>query len=655
MPKPFLGIRVGSLVGVLLLGAVCGSTLAAYLALIRDLPQIRELENYSPSAVTRIYSSDQDLLAELYVEKRDPVPMASIPKDLIAALLATEDRNFYSHHGVDIKGILRAVAKDIRAGGFVEGASTLTQQLSKTLFLTPRKTIVRKLKEALLAIQLERRYTKDELLTFYLNQIYLGSGAYGVQAAAKIYFGKPVQELDLAQCALIAGLPKAPSRYSPLVNPDLAKKRRNVVLDQMLQTGTIDAEAHRRAVGQAVIPKAAGKPSGVAPAPYFMSFIKGRLEALVGASLLYKGGLTIRTTLSREPQQEAQSALTANLATLEQRMRKQGINTPPQAALVALDVHSGAILAMVGGRSYETSAFNRATDALRQPGSAFKPIVYAYAVEQGFAQNQLLLDAPVVFKGGREGEDWQPENFSHTYQGEIPMRKALAQSENIPTVRLMERLGPSSVIQFAHALGINSPLANNLSLALGTSELNLLELTTVYATFANQGQCITPFGILEIIDNHGRTLWRVKPQHHVAMSRTGAAVITDMLQAVIQEGTGQPARRLPGPLAGKTGTTNQCRDALFVGYSPKIAAGVWVGTDDHTILGEKETGARAALPIWIDFMGAVLADAPQGYFDLPADVVKVNINPDTGQLVGPGEGHAVSALFKRGSEPLASP
>jgi penicillin-binding protein 1A len=620
---------------VVLAGLLSGITAGGFLALLHDLPQIQSLENYTPSAVTRIYSADQVLLAELFIERRDPVPLSEIPQDLITALLATEDRRFYEHSGIAVRGILRAAVKNVIQRRYAEGASTLTQQLSKTLFLTPRKTMIRKFREAILSLQLERRYTKNEILELYLNQIYLGSGAYGVGAAARIYFGKSVKDLTLAECALVAGLPKSPSRYSPLNNPELARKRRDIVLKQMLSIDAIDQENHDRAVNEPVNTVASGPRDQ--NASYFIDHIKKEIEQNVGADLMYKGGLTVNTTLPFHLQQAAEKAVQDNLALLDERRRRNAISGPPaQAALVAVQNRTGAIIAMVGGRDGDT-AFNRATVARRQPGSAFKPIVYALAIEQGFEQNQTLLDAPVVFQRSQQQKyDWQPENFSGTYDGEISLRWALMHSKNIPAVRLIEKIGPTAVIRFAHDLGIGSDLKPDLSLALGSYEVNLLELTNAYSVFANDGKYIGAYGLAEILDADGKAIWRPNPVQRIVMSPVGASIITDMLTAVIEGGTAQRARHLPGPLAGKTGTTDDNKDALFIGYSPSITCGVWVGMDDATPLGPGETGAKAALPIWMDFIAAAIQGQPQQYFDIPAGVRKIYIEPKSGkEALGP--------------------
>jgi penicillin-binding protein 1A len=635
---------------VLILAVICGGLAGAFFALTHDLPQIRSLENFKPDAVTRIYSADKVLLTELFIEKREPVPLETVPRFLKAALVATEDRKFYKHSGVDLKGIARAIIKDIKAGEFVEGASTITQQLSKTLFLTPRKTLVRKIKEAILAFQLERRYTKDEILELYLNQVYFGSGAYGAESAAKIFFGKSVKDLSLAECALVAGMPKSPSRYSPMINPDLAIKRRNTVLKQMRDTDIISDAAYRQAIKEALYTN--GRRFNPSKAPYFVEYIKKSLEDDLGSTRLYKGGLSVFTTLDYRLQSAAEKAVAEGLSVLTDRMQHAQIAKPaPEAALISIDLTSGGILAMVGGKDFHASRFNRVSMALRQPGSAFKPFVYAYAVEQGFAQNKKILDAPVIYRGAQDGDDWKPENFSLEYKGEMTLRHALAISQNIPTVRLLETLGPYSVAQFAHQLGIKSHLASNLSLALGTSEVTLMDLTSAYSVFPNKGEKIKPFGVLEIVDRQGRVIWRAKSQKRLVMSRAGAAIVTNMLEGVIKEGTGRRARILGRSVAGKTGTTNDYKDALFIGFSPRVIAGVWVGQDDGSSLGAKETGAKAALPIWRDFMKTALQNEPYQYFDIPDDVRQIRMDPITGLAQPEDSKQSVVALFKKGTEP----
>ncbi len=636
------------LLGAAAAGGVIGGF---FLALTHDLPQIKALETFKPAAITRIYSADKELLAELFTERRVPVRLSDIPDALKQAIVATEDRKFHEHAGVDLKAVLRAIITDIQAGEFVQGASTITQQLARTLFLTPQKSIIRKLREAFLALQIERRYTKNEILELYLNQVYFGSGAYGVEAAARMFFGKPVGELNLAECALVAGMPKSPSRYSPLVNESLALKRREVVLDQMARNGLITQE-ESEAANSSPLNLAEG-PSIKTKAPYFVTYVRRFLEKELGGVRLYRTGLTVHTTLNYRMQEAAEKAVARGLEQLAARMQERGLpsDQKPQGALVCLDPRQGAILAMVGGKDFEESRFNRATMARRQPGSAFKPLVYACAMEHSFSQSDLIWDAPVIFRGVQKDVDWTPQNFSGKFKGEMTLRDALAVSQNIPAVKLLNKLGPSTAVQWAHRMGIESPLQPNLSLVLGTSEVTLLELTAAYGVFPNAGIGARPFAISEVLDQEGRSIWRAKPQLRTVVSPETAAIMTDMLQAVVESGTGRKAKSLGLPVAGKTGTTDTYRDALFVGFSPTIVAGVWVGLDHYSTLGDKETGARAALPIWIEFMQQALADRSPRDFALPNGVVEVQIDADSGLLASESCPNAVTMVFKKGTKP----
>jgi penicillin-binding protein 1A len=632
---------------ILVAGMVCGVVLGLFLTLSHDLPRIQELENFRPSSVTKIFSAEGKLLGEFFIEKRVPVSLDKIPTHLKQAVIATEDRRFYKHAGIDWRGILRAIVKDIRAGRLKEGGSTITQQLAKVLFLDPEKTIERKLKEAILALQIEKSYHKDEILALYLNQIYMGSGAYGVEAAANRYFGRHVWELDLAECALIAGLPQAPSRYSPLINPDKALFRRNTVLKGLLDTGYLSGEQYKQALTEP-IQLAAGSSQSI-KAPYFIDFVRPSLEEILGENLLYRGGLTIRTTIKESWQKAAEEALLTGLNSLEARHRVQE-DKRPQGAVVVLDARTGIIRGMVGGRDYETSQFNRATQAYRQPGSAFKPIVYGYALEKGYTQADRIWDGPVSYQQAG-GSRWEPQNYSGSYEGEITLRKALEVSQNIVTIKLLERLGPSPVVDFAHNLGIRSPLQANLSLALGTSELTLLELVSAYQVFANGGIWVEPLGISEVLDHNGRLIWKPTPASRVVLSQETAYILTNMLMGVIKRGTGRAARNLPWPLAGKTGTSEKNRDTLFIGYSPVLVTGVWVGNDSGHSLGWKETGARAALPIWRKVMETVLPETVGGVFEKPESIILVKMDTRTGQLATSTSKDAAEAAFVKGTEP----
>lgn len=620
------------LLSIALAGIIFGILAGAFFSLTHDLPQINDLKQFKPSAVTTIYSADKKIIDHLYIEKRFPIALVKIPKHLIDALITIEDRTFFTHSGLHFKAIARAVFQDIKAGKFKQGGSTLTQQLAKTLFLSSEKSIVRKIKEAILTLQIERRYTKNEILELYLNQIYLGSGTYGVEAASKTYFNTSVHNISLSQAALLAGLPKAPSSYSPLINPDLAEKRRNLVLKQMLNTQVITREQYTSAIADEIHSKAASAGNYTSKAGYFTEYVKGLIEKEFNLKEIYSDGLHIHTSLNINFHKAAQKAVRQQLQVIEKRMKKRNQDTSQlQAALVAIDVKTGEILSMIGGDNFSKSPFNRAVQAKRQPGSAFKPFVYGAALELGFSQEALLYDGPLSYNlPGRK--IWKVENFSKKYSGEITFRKALALSKNTPVVRLLEQIGPEKVIQFAKKAGISSHLNTNLSLALGTSEINLLELTAAYAPFVNQGIRTKPSAIIKITDSDSKIIFRNNVEKQSIMSRQNAAIMADMLRAVVLEGTGKKARTIKKEIGGKTGTTDQYKDALFIGFSPQIALGVWVGNDDASSLGPYETGAKAALPIWINSMEYFLSQLPTQYFDIPDKTKVVYLNPSNGKI-----------------------
>ena len=618
---------VGSLV---LFGIIAGLVSGLLLAIVHDLPQINRLKQYRPPSVTTVYSSDNEIITRFYIEKRFPVKIDQIPRQLIQALITIEDRLFFSHSGINLKAIVRAAVKDIQAGRFKEGASTLTQQLAKTLFLTNEKSIVRKIKELLLAIQIERRYTKNEILELYLNQIYLGSGTYGVEAASREYFGKSVSDLNLDEVALIAGLPKAPSVYTPKKNPDLAKKRRDVVLYQMMATGVIEKQEYESAVASKITLR--GHSTERDPAAWFVAYIKSIIKNQFDLKAIYSQGLNIQTTLNLDLQRSADQIVRHQMDALKVRMERNGLKSDQlQCAAVAIDVETGGISCMIGGINFTKSVFNRAVQAKRQPGSAFKPFVFAAALEQGFDQNEILLDGPLSYQL-ENGKTWQVNNFSRTFSGNMTFRKALALSKNTPAVRLIEKIGPETVAAFAKNAGIRSKLYANLSLALGTSEVTLLELTAGYIPFANAGIKIEPYPIIKITDSQSRLIYRHTAVKHAILTRANAAIMTNMLKAVVQEGTGKRAKRIKKEIAGKTGTTDSYKDALFVGFSPGLALGVWVGNDDSTPLGKYETGAKAALPVWTDIMTYYLDKQDVKYFDIPDGTKVVYMNPENGKI-----------------------
>jgi penicillin-binding protein 1A len=637
MPSPikriivFVGILTGLMVGV-------------FLGLVYDLPEINQLKRFTPSSVTTVFSSDHQVISQFYLEKRFPVSIEKIPKILIDALVVTEDKNFFQHSGVNPKAILRALIQDIKARGFKQGASTLTQQLAKTLFLSPEKSIIRKIREAILAIQIERRYTKNEIIELYLNLVYLGSGAYGVEAAAQTFFNTSVTDITLGQAALLAGLPKAPSSYSPLNNQHLAVKRRSIVLGQMQQAKIISPQEQLLANKEPVFVK-----PGLAPlshAPFFVAYLKNILNSHPGLKSGFSNGLNIYTTLNLKLQIVAENAVQKQIQQLKSRMNKNGLDNPmPQAALIGINIKSGGILSMVGGTDYTQSQFNRAVQAKRQPGSAFKPFVYATALGKGYSQKDTLWDAPLEYPQ-KNNISWEVKNFSRNFGGEMTLRKALALSKNTPVVRLIEKISPQAVIAFAQKAGIHSPLNSYLSLALGTSEVSLLELTSAYIPFANRGIGVNPSAIVQITDTHGNIIFQHSADRHSIMPREDAAVMVDMLKAVVFEGTAKKAAHIKKDIAGKTGTTDQFKDAYFIGVSTDLALGVWVGNDNSTTLGPYETGARTALPIWIDYMEVFLEDKPFQYFDIPDGTKIVYIHPDTGEILSQTDSSAISALIK---------
>ena len=613
-----------------------------------DLPEVQTLEEYRPSITSRVYSGNNRLLAEFFIENRTTVSLDNIPEALIKAIIATEDARFYSHHGIDFRGIARAFYRNVRAKKVLEGGSSLTQQLAKVLFLTPERSYTRKLKEMALALRIEQRYTKPEILSFYLNQIYFGSGAYGAEAAARIYFNKQARDLNLAECALLAGLPRSPKHYSPFKSPQSARARRSYVLNRMAAMQIITQE-QAEAAKQAPLPVQPALPSG--SASYFVEYVRQKVEDRFGSSILYSGGLNIFTTINDELQAYAEQAVRDGLDRIEARRPKK--NSPPaplQAAVIVLEPSSGHILAMVGGRDYSQSQFNRAWQALRQPGSAFKPLIYAAALDSGFSAADILNDTPLTIKVDRN-KNWSPENFTRTYQGPVTIRKALAQSLNVPTIRLLEKIGVQQSIHYAREFGIKSRLNPYLSLALGSSDVTLFELASSYAVFANHGVRLGPVSIQTIADSSGRVIYASDAMPLQVIRPEIAYLITNLLKGAIERGTGWKAAEINRPAAGKTGTTNDYRDAWFIGYTPDLLAGVWVGYDDHRTIGPKETGARAALPIWLGFMKRALTGREPEEFPVPDGIVFREIDPRSGLLNTANCNPSLREAFLAGTEP----
>ena len=643
------GVLIGLGVAALLAGsAVAVALLWAFTILPRSLPSVTALESFQPLQGTKIYDDNDELLTELHVERRIFVPLAQIPQSLRDAVIATEDRRFYYHWGIDPIGIGRAVYQNFRLGRIAEGGSTITQQLTKVLFLTPDKSLERKLKEAVLAIELERRYSKDRILEMYLNQVYFGHGAYGVEAAARTYFGKSVSELNVREAALVAGLPRAPSSYSPFDHADAARRRRELVLRRMVEYGALkDGDAKRLTrLDLGLIPPERRRTTG----QYFLEHVQQTLEAKYGADMVFKGGLQAYTTLSPTMQLAAELSVREGLKVLEGRSAKARPGEHPEGALVTIDPQTGYVRAMVGGADFFKSEFNRAVQARRQPGSAFKPFVYIAALEAGLTPATRIDDAPVSYAIGPNGQAWKPDNYDRKFRGSTTLQQAIEESVNVVTVKVQERVGLNRTIHVARRLGIASPLDVNLSLALGTSDLTLLELTSAYSALANQGVWMQPTSIRYVTDAQGKLLEEHVPDGREALTPETAYVITHMLRGVVERGTGHAAKVLGRPVAAKTGTTNDYSNAWFVGFTPRLATGVWVGYDRPRSLGKDETGSRVAVPIWVTYMGKVLGESPREDFPVPERVVLMPVDLDaTNECV-----RVVVMAFVRGTEPSVS-
>jgi penicillin-binding protein 1A len=567
---------------------------------VSDLPSVKILEEYAPLESSRVFSCDGQLIAELFVERRTYIPYYEIPDHVKKAFISVEDIRFYQHPGVDMIGILRALWSDIKAGSVVEGGSTITQQLARMMFLTPERSLTRKIKESALSIKIERHYTKDEILGMYLNQAYFGTRAYGIEAAAQTYFGSTTRNLGIAEAALLASLPKAPSLYSPFKNPAKAGERRAVVLRRMRENNFIK---------DAQVAEAARVPLPETPhfrkyeAPYFIETLRQQLEGKYGNSL-YISGYNIYSTIDFSMQQAAEDAVSHGIASLEKRVAP-GV----EAALIAIDVRTGHVKALVGGVDFWMNQFNRATQALRQPGSAFKPFVYATAIQHGMIATDMVEDAPLSFKGAGPGQVWSPRNYDGEYHGKVTLQKALAKSLNCATVRLASKVGLRSVIDTARKLGIRSRLHPYFPLALGASDVTLIDMVSAYSAFVS-GYRPEPVFYERISNRNDVVLEEKVPALEKVLYTEDVEQIRILMRAVIEEGTGQGAKVLGREVFGKTGTTNDYTDAWFVGFDERMAVGVWVGRDNHKPIGPRETGARAALPVWIEFMRKVPQQTP---------------------------------------------
>jgi penicillin-binding protein 1A len=755
---------------------------ALFLYYSRQLPDYQPLKELNLNASSIVYSEEDGVVGKFLLENRIPISYERVPKFMIQAFVAAEDAEFFQHKGVDYKGIVRALLKNLIAGRIVQGGSTITQQVTKTFFLTPKRSLLRKLKEVAYAFGLEHHLTKEEILSLYLNNIYLGNGAYGVEAASESYFNKRVEQLNLAEIAMVAGLVKAPSRYSPINNFSRAKGRQAYVLGRMTELGFINQEQKDRAL-QTPIKLQSRDSAYFSKAPYFTEFIRHQVERKYGKEKLYQEGLRIYTTLDLNLQRAAQQAVETGLRELDKRQGFRGpirtlsrnevkalskrkgsflplalheiheavifskddakksygiwvenrkgvlpysgmawaLNVKPtptfkpgkvkdpsallqpgdvvqvkvmeiakkdqpptftleqdpqvQGALLCIDPRTGYVKAMVGGRDFSESQFNRAVNSRRQPGSTFKPLIYAAAIEKGYTPSTVLMDSPIEYSDHDGGNYWAPKNYDKNYMGPITFRNALAHSRNVVTVKILEDIGMGHALKFIKKLGIESPVKRNLSIALGTSDVSMLELVSAFGVFANGGEWVKPIFIRKIAttkgevleendpyieleekeekDEEGEPLGKASPPlKERVISPQHSFLMTHLMEGVVQHGTGQRAKVLGRPVAGKTGTSSDYSDAWFVGYSPSLLAAVWVGYDDKTSIGKNETGARAALPIWISFMESALRDTPAEKFKVPPGITLVKVDLETG-LPATGDGkESIWEAFSDGNFPF---
>jgi penicillin-binding protein 1A len=728
-----------------------GALVGVFFAFESDLPQVTSLEDFQPNIITQVFAADGSVLGEFAIEKRVVVEFRDIPPVLRNAIVAVEDEDFWKHIGINPWRIPGAALANLRSGRRGQGFSTLTMQLTRLLFLTPEKTYERKIKEIILAFQIEKNFTKEEIFTLYCNQIYFGHGNYGVEAASRFFFSKSMKDLTLAEAALLAGVPQNAPRLSPVYHPERALARRNHVLDRLAEEKYVQREEAEAAKREPLGLRLHRDPPSIAP--HFLEEVRKYLEKEYGSQRIYQGGLRVYTTLDPAMQAAAVRALRDGLRTLDRRARGfvppeasllvNGLLPEPlhldewdwpfaagdvvrgvviasdratavvqigeyrarlfpadvawtrraslsdvlprgavapfrivslseadgrkeaavrleqepkvEGALLALDVRSGAVRAMVGGYDFEKSKFNRATQAMRQVGSAFKPVVYAAALETlGWTPSTILVDAPLSFTNPWDKTVWTPQNYDGAYAGPIPLRRAVEQSRNIPAVKTLQAVGVEKGIEYARKLGIAGELPPFLPIALGAGEATLLEMVGAYATFANQGLRMKPFLIDRITDREGNAVEQATPRATDALRADTAFILTSLLRGVVERGTAARARRLGRPIAGKTGTTNDFTDAWFIGYEPSLAAGVWVGFDEKKdSLGRGETGADAALPIWMDFWAAATADRPVEEHPIPGNVVFVPVD-EMGRPGAPGAAGVRMEAFVAGTEPRAT-
>ena len=649
----------------------------AYHVYQSDLPSFEALHNIEPNLSTKVYDRNGVLLKEFYTENRALTPLADMPPALVQMLIASEDREFYEHWGINLRRTFMVAATNLLHWRLEAGASTLTQQLARMLFLSPRKTLERKVKEALTAIKLERTYSKDEILEMYLNQHYFSKGAYGVAAASRMFFNKRVSELNINDCAIIIGLLKAPNINSPLNNREKGLQARNRVLYSYYEVGGISEHEFDSLRAAPLEVTLAEEMAGIGP--YFTETVRQYLIQKYGDTLLYSGGLQVRTTLDARLQKVAEESLHKRIDSLRAKVERNMSMTNPQytemlrdtldshgdsirafkkvqGAFLAMDNATGDIIAMDGGRSFDRTEFNRATQALRQPGSAFKPFVYTACIENGFRTTDIVDDNPIVLDipGAKQ---WRPHNFDDKFMGPIPLRTALAQSRNLAAIRCLLKLGPQEAVYYAKRMGITTPLSPVPSLAIGTSEVRMIEIVPAFAVFPNKGIKVAPRMILKVIDRYGRVLEdnsAVKREEVLAPQT--AFIMTDLMRSVVDEGTGIRARAMGfmRPAGGKTGTSDEFCDNWFIAFTPQITAGVWLGFDDKTSLGRNEEGSKNAVPVWTDFMIAAHDSLPLMDFEEPEGIVHLDICLESGELATDRCTNVRNDVFKVENQPTST-
>jgi len=654
-----------------------GVGLATLVWLSRDLPSTTRLQVITQSLKTQVRDRTGEVYGSYGIENRVAIPLERMPDHLIDAVLSVEDRRFFQHWGLDLVRWPKVIIKDIgirlrSRTAPLQGASTLTQQLARDLFLTKDQRIERKIKEAILTLKIERAYSKDEILAMYLNQIYFGVGAYGVESASQALFGRPASELKVEEAVLIIGMARYPWAYDPIRFPERATQRRNLGLQMMADNDKLDARAADSLKALPLGLKESQKKTSRSGS-YYLEYVRRYLENHYGSERLYRDGLTVHSSIDPEIQLVAEEEMEEYLLYLEERMgyentyasvgaRLDSSQVVPaaeqylQAAVVILDPETGAILAMVGGRDFRHSEWNRAVQAPRQPGSSFKPFVYLAAIENGLAPSDKIMDTPVVIDIPGQRKPYKPKNHSGKFLGEITLRHALNKSINIPAVKLVQHLGPVTTIDFARRLGIESDLPNVISLALGSVEVNLLELTSAYASLAAGGIRSRPFALESVVDRWGQTLERHQPERMEVLDPKSSYLITNMLESVITNGTAIRARSMgfTHPAAGKTGTTDNNFDAWFVGYSRHFACGVWVGFDEKKSMGKWMEGSHAALPIWTEIMKRIHRDREPLPFEVPEGIVLIPVCEDSGLSPTRYCPKTVQEVFIEGKQPQRS-